>query len=164
MRLFLLRHAKASDTWPDNERKLTPAGEEQICKLCRLLDKGIFDNVAQIWHSNYLRAEETAVIFKDRMKIAAPLVSSKDITPDGSPIETARMIGAISCFGGDLIVVSHNPLIENLCDLLLFGSKAGKTSFRKGSLASLTLAEPPSPEVEYGVWTLDFLISPALFS
>ena len=39
MKLFLLRHAKARDTWPDAERELADFGIEQISKLAKVVDK-----------------------------------------------------------------------------------------------------------------------------
>lgn len=161
MRLFLLRHAQARDTWPDDERDLTPKGEEQIKKLCKHLDPSNFANVVQIWHSPYLRAEKTATMFKSGMKIDADMVRTDNLTPEDNPNETARMIAAVSCFGGDLLIVSHNPLLENLSDILMSGDKrGGRAAFRKCALAALSLYEEPSPSSEYGVWTLDFLLTP----
>ena len=165
MRLFLLRHAQANDIWPDSERTLTPKGRNQVKKLCRYLDKNNFGNVVQIWHSPYLRAVETAQIFKEQMLLGAPLSETGNITPNDNPRDAARMIASVSCFGGDLVVVSHNPILENLCDLLIYGQKdGGRTIFKKCSLAALTLIEPPSQFNDYETWTLDFLLSPSLFS
>ena len=42
MKLFLLRHAKARDTWPDAERELTKAGREQVEKLASAVDSAQF--------------------------------------------------------------------------------------------------------------------------
>lgn len=82
MKLFLLRHAKARDTWPDAERELSEHGIGQV---------------------------------------------------------------------------------ENLADILLAGTKrGGRAIFDKCTLASLTMEEPPSHDIEYGLWALDFLISPKI--
>ena len=99
------------------------------------------------------------------MLLGAPLSETGNITPNDNPRDAARMIASVSCFGGDLVVVSHNPILENLCDLLIYGQKdGGRTIFKKCSLAALTLIEPPSQFNDYGTWTLDFLLSPSLFS
>lgn len=165
MKLFLLRHAQANDTWPDSDRALTRFGEEQVGKLCRILEKREFENVAQIWHSPFARAARTAEIFKECMNLQAPLVPSPEIRPDENPHAAARMIASVSCFGRDLIVVSHNPLLENLSDILLNGEKrGGKTAFGKCSIAALTMQSPPSQDGEYGFWSIDFLISPSVIS
>ena len=163
MKLFLLRHAKARDTWPDAERELADFGIEQISKLAKVVDKSQFCDVVQIWHSPYLRAEQTAKIFKERASISAPLVSTPTIPPEDNPYETARMIASLSCFEKDLMIVSHNPFLENLTDILLAGTKrGGRTVFGKCTLAALTLEDAPSPDLEYGLWSLDFLIPPKI--
>ena len=130
MKLFLLRHAKARDTWPDAERELSEHGIGQVEKLAAAVDASQFYDVVQIWHS---------------------------------PYEAARLVASLSCFGKDLMIVSHNPFLENLADILLAGTKrGGRAIFDKCTLASLTMEEPPSHDIEYGLWALDFLISPKI--
>lgn len=51
MKLFLMRHAKAADTYPDEGRKLSERGRAQIRSLCSLFGAETFKNVVQIWHS-----------------------------------------------------------------------------------------------------------------
>ena len=118
MRLFLLRHAQAADTWPDADRVLTPKGRAQVEKLCRALDPKPFADTVQIWHSPFARALETAELFKAGMRLPAPLLEVGSITPEDNPAGIARTIASLACFGGDLMVVSHNPLLENLAALL----------------------------------------------
>ena len=53
--------------------------------------------------------------------------------------------------------------LENLADILLAGHKrGGRVVFGKCTLACLSLEEPPTPDREYGLWALDFLISPKI--
>lgn len=163
VKLFLLRHAKARDTWPDAERSLDETGILQAEKLCSLLDPREFANVAQIWHSPYLRTRQTAEIFREKMNLSAHLAEERNITPEDSPQNAARMIAAIAGFGADLMVVSHNPLLENLAHTLLGGKRGAYVPFGKCTMASLTLIEEPSPYSEYGEWILNFLVSPSIF-
>ena len=163
MKLFLLRHAKARDTWPDAERELSEHGIGQVEKPAAAVDASQFYDVVQIWHSPYVRAEQTARIFRERTAMGAQLVPTPSITPEDSPYEAARLVASLSCFGKDLMIVSHNPFLENLADILLAGTKrGGRAIFDKCTLASLTMEEPPSHDIEYGLWALDFLISPKI--
>lgn len=163
MRLFLLRHAQAADTWPDADRVLTPKGRAQVEKLCRALDPKPFADTVQIWHSPFARALETAELFKAGMRLPAPLLEVGSITPEDNPAGIARTIASLACFGGDLMVVSHNPLLENLAALLL-KSAFGSVYFRKCTLASLSLIEEPSIACEYGMWSLDFIAPPSMLA
>ncbi len=163
MKLFLLRHAKARDTWPDNERELSEFGRNQAQKLAEFIDRAHFYDIAQIWHSPYTRAKQTAEIFKSVADISAQLTQVSTITPEDNPVETARIIASLSCFGKDLMIVSHNPFLENLTNILLSGShNAGRVIFNTCTLAALNLEDMPTSEHEYGVWSLDFLVSPKI--
>lgn len=163
MKLFLLRHATARDTFPDNERQLSNFGWEQLETISKFIDSTHFCDVAQIWHSPYLRAVQTAETFKEKVKIDAPLMEISTITPEDNPYEVARMASSLSCFGKDLMIVSHNPLLENLTDILLDGThRGGRVVFDTCALACLTLEDCPVDENDYGVWSLDFLISPRI--
>ena len=100
MKLFLTRHAKAEDTFPDESRKLSDFGKRQIKSLCGHLDSSVFENVAQIWHSPYERALETAESLKSELLLKAELLKVANITPYDRPAEIARTICSISTFGG----------------------------------------------------------------
>ena len=163
MRLFLLRHAQAHETFPDFGRKLTPFGEYQIRLLCDLIDSGCFCNLAQVWHSPYERAKRTAEIFCSEMNISAPLQQVSNITPEDNPRDVARTIASISSFGGDLLIVSHNPFLEALANTLI-NSQTGGLVFKKCTLAALSNLSSPDSIRPYGLWSTDFLISPSFLS
>lgn len=161
MKLFLMRHAKAADTYPDEGRKLSERGRAQIKSLCGSLGAGAFQNVVQIWHSPYERARQTAEALKRELSLPAPLLKVSNITPCAPPAETAQTIASISRFGGDLIVVSHNPFLEELANLML-NVRGGppRIAFRTCSVAALRLE---SDGGDFGVWAAEFLVHPKLF-
>ena len=158
MKLFLLRHAQAKDTFPDEERCLSDRGLAQLNKLSQSLSKELFASVAQVWHSPYRRAKESAEVFSEKMGIEAPKIVSTAITPFGDAYTLARTIASMSCFGADLLIVSHNPLLESLASNLL-DARHGYVNFRKSTLACLSLVGCPNEDVPEGKWALDFLIS-----
>ncbi len=158
MKLFLLRHAHAKDSFPDEERQLSERGVAQLDRLAQSLSKELFSSVAQVWHSPYCRARETAEIFSAKMAMSAPLVNSVSITPSGDSASLAKQIAKLSCFDADLMIVSHNPFLELLASELL-EPRNGYVHFRKATLACLNLVEYPSDVKPLGEWALDFLIS-----
>ena len=163
MKLFLLRHAKAVDTLPDENRTLAPFGISQIERLCKSIDKEHFYNTIQIWHSPYLRTKQTAEIFKREIGLESTTIEVPNITPYDTPFETARTIGALSSFGGDLLIVSHNPFLEGLANILLnANSDVPRITFRTSTLAALILQEEPNDDNPYGVWSADFIINPSI--
>ncbi len=163
MKLFLLRHAQAKETFPDEERDLSDYGREQIIKLTESVSTEIFSDIAQVWCSPFKRAKQTTEIFANKLNINAPQLESADITPSGYPDEIARMIAGLSCFGADLLIVSHNPLLESLATTLL-GKSNSYISFKTATIACLTMVQPPSLDNRFGEWVLEFLLSPEIIS
>ncbi len=162
MKLFLLRHAHAKDSFPDAERHLSELGLAQLDKLTDSLSKDLFANVAQVWHSSFCRTTQTAKIFTEKMSMSAQLVCSPAIIPSGDSVSLANQIAKLSCFGADLMVVSHNPFLELLA-MELLKPRSGYIHFGKATLACLSLVEAPCQAYPVGEWALDFLISSALF-
>ncbi len=165
MRLFLLRHAHARDTWPDEKRELSARGSEQITKMCSTLQPSIFSEIVEIWHSPLSRAFQTAESFKKCLKLSAPLVETACLKPSSSPHEIAKSVSLIAPFDKDIMVVGHNPNLESFADLLL-GCKDSscKTIFHKASMAMFIMNEKPSHLHPYGIWSLVFLVSPSALS
>ena len=163
MKLFLLRHAQAKETFPDEERELTNYGIEQIIKLTNSVSHDIFNDIAQLWHSPFKRTKQTANLFAQNAHINAPILESSEITPCAYPQEVARMIAGLSCFGADLLIVSHNPLLESLTTILL-GKSDGYITFKTSTIACISMIEAPNLDNKYGQWSLEFLISPEIIS
>lgn len=162
MKLFLLRHAHARDTFPDELRELSAKGLAQLDMLAAAISPEIFANLAQVWVSPFARARQSAEIFAGRMGIAANMSVSPALTPCADPGELARMIAGIAGFGADLLIVAHNPLLENLAASLL-GKNGGAAAFGTATLGCLSLAAPPSGETPNGAWALEMLVNPGIF-
>ncbi len=162
MKLFVLRHAHAEDGYPDSNRPLSEHGAKQLAALCDNLNPDMFSNVAQVWLSPYIRAVQTANIFCKNEGINAPLLEDKNLVPHGDSDSLARTIAGVCQFGSDLILVTHNPLAENLADALL-GGKTGLLHFNKCSLARFSLEGLPNSEKPYGIWSLSMLVNPSHF-
>ena len=164
MRLFLLRHAAPKDTFPDEERELSDFGLTQISTLSKSLSKSVFDNVAQVWHSPFIRARQTAELFAKEMEINAPLLSSATLTPMSNPNDVANQISSLCCFCADLLIVAHNPLLESVAQMILGKNSASYIHFKTCTLASFNLEQLPMPDNKMGVWELEFLLSPAVLA
>ena len=162
MRLFLLRHALPKETFPDEERELSDFGLEQISTLSKTLSKDVFCNVAQVWHSPFVRATHTAKLFAERMEISAPLLSSETLTPMSNPENVVKQISSLCCFCADLLIVAHNPLLESIAQILLDEKSTSLIHFQTCTLASFNLEEIPTIENKTGTWSLEFLLSPSV--
>lgn len=138
-RLLLLRHGEAHHGSPDELRELTEHGEKEVRKsLSKSLEK--IPRLDQIFHSGLVRAMHTAQIAAEVLG-AQELGSSiqknlypqylDGITPWGDPAGFCKMLATDSA--ENILVVTHNPFVEELVEYLSGQSLRIKT----GSLISL---------------------------
>jgi len=161
MKLFLLRHSIATNTYPDEERKLTESGYGLVEKLCSFLKGESFANLSAIWHSPYLRAFETACAFKENLLLNVPLIENEFLTPCSNPEHVASAISKLSHMNHDLMIVGHNPHLELLASCLMGENKSyGSVVFDRCTLAILQLSDYPNATYPYDIWQLETLVSP----
>lgn len=152
MKLYLLRHATASEVAPsDAERPLTKEGKEEAriagAALGRL--EVLPDH---IFSSPLLRAEQTARIVADELGLAGEAGTLAELTNGANT--TALLRALHSCRdAGTLLLVGHMPsLAEHLAALIGAGHNASLT-FGKGSIACIEL-----PELRHGKGELRWLL------
>ncbi|PWM32395.1 MAG: phosphohistidine phosphatase SixA [Verrucomicrobia bacterium] len=162
MNLFLARHAKAREGYPDSTRELSKSGAAALRLLCQRLDAETFSEVSQIWHSPYLRAAKTAEILAEEMNLKVELKTVEGARPDDDPFQMARAIADFTARGGGLMLVSHNPFVEILSGILVGEAPNCRTAFKTSTIAGYRLCEPPSIANPFGLWTLGMLVSPAV--
>lgn len=161
MRLYLLRHAEAEDTTPDETRELTPKGEKSVRKLCQAIQPGEFDAVETICHSPLTRAVQTARLLKEHLGLAQPLQERAGLRPGDNPFAWLRELAEADA---DVLLVGHNPHLSILADGLMRQSReGGLITFKKTGLLCLRRLCPPSAGLPFGEWTLEWFIIPRLF-
>jgi phosphohistidine phosphatase len=144
MRVLLIRHAKAvprgTSGIPDDERPVTPEGEERFRAAARGLAR-IVEGPAAILTSPLPRARRTAEIAaeswgKSRVKEVGALA-------DGSLAELTRILAS---FAGDetVAMVGHEPHLSGLLAHLLGAREGDSLTFRKGGAALVELPGAPS--------------------
>ena len=116
MRLLLVRHGEAWEEGTQPGRPLTPRGEEEARRAGRYLAR-MGASPSAFWCSPKLRAEQTAVrlgaCLGDRHPQRRP-----DLEPDADP---AKLKEELESLGGEVLWVSHLPLLPRLASLLLTG-------------------------------------------
>lgn len=150
--IYLIRHAEALDAANDDIRPLSPYGQEQVRALAGFLrGKSEFAPTA-LWHSPLVRARETATLLAAHLKLAAPLVETRGLRPEDSPVEIARVLRRQV---EPVAVVGHEPHLSALASLLIAGRMSPPVFvFRKGCVLALDGAE--------NCWAASWQISPEL--
>jgi phosphohistidine phosphatase len=133
--LYLIRHAHAIDAEVDETRPLSARGEQQVRTLAEFLrGKDVFQP-EEFWHSSLVRAQQTATLLSQRLRLSAPLSLMPDLEPEADPRAVARRIKARS---RPLAIVGHEPHLSALASLLVVG-KMEPPSFVMKKCAALAL-------------------------
>jgi phosphohistidine phosphatase len=151
--LYLVRHGEAegASSKGDAARVLTSGGRARLAGVAAALAR--FAPGADIWHSPYVRAKQTAQILSDVVKPAS-FDEREAFTPDADPTAAAREL--VKSGRHILIVVSHLPLLPAVLDELLAG---GRYEMPVGSVAHLGVLtsgrETRGSCALLGLWTSD---------
>jgi phosphohistidine phosphatase len=138
---------------------LTVRGHAQIRDLASRVDLGEFASLASIEHSPYLRARETAQLFKEAARLTYPLRTHLGLTPDSDPLSLARELGKHE---GNRLLVGHNPLFECLAGILLIGDHTEfYLNFQTAACIALERFADATRAMPYGYWKLCWFIIPA---
>jgi phosphohistidine phosphatase len=152
MRLYLVRHGEAVDEEMDPQRPLTRRGREGVEKVGRFL-KPLEISVGAIWHSNKLRAAETAQILADFVTSAGGVVERKGLSPM-DPVEPMKEF--IEETDEDLMVVGHLPFLGRLASMLILGNdQKGIVVFEEATALCLE-------GIHNGSWQILWMVTPQI--
>lgn len=150
MRIYLVRHAKASKEMGipnDAERPLTGRGRSDAEQIARwVAASGV--EIHQIRHSGLLRAQQTAEIFGHHLKPQGGVIAVEGLTYE-DPVEPLARELALE--PEPVMLVGHNPFMEQLTGLLLTGD-ASRTPISFGTSSAVCL------EWAEGVWSLKWAL------
>lgn len=115
-----MRHGDAADAREDAQRPLSEKGVKEARQA------GEFLSIAKespllIWHSELLRAKQTAGIVAKSLNLSQNLRGRAGLRPEDSAEDFAREIETDAPEGG-VMVVGHMPFVADLASLLLAGS------------------------------------------
>ncbi|WP_028693874.1 phosphohistidine phosphatase SixA [Pseudomonas cremoricolorata] len=133
MKLWVLRHGEAEPTAAsDAQRRLTPAGREQVQRsAARLLGQP----VQAIFASPYVRAQQTAALVHAALGLPEAVIEAPWLTPDSDPQQVIAHLQG--CGYDQLLLVSHQPLVGHLVSLLHQGHRQQPAAMGTASLAEL---------------------------
>lgn len=144
-RLYLLRHAEAAQGAPgtaDFERPLTPRGRHDAAALGQRM-RGEMHPPALVLCSRARRAWESWEALAHALPPPSAEVHHLGELYRGDAAEYMTLVAALA--GPEpVLVVGHNPAIQELSHLLVGGSPAVASGFPPGALAAIDFAEPLS--------------------
>lgn len=120
MILYLARHGQAAKPSADRPSELTELGRAQTRLVAEAFAQSN-PNIAQIWYSPKTRALQTAQIYQEVLGIPAEnFIETENLSLDGDVDSLYPTI--LENQKGNLLLVSHQPLLEELSSLLVTGS------------------------------------------
>lgn len=151
MRCYLVRHGEAKGGVEDAARPLSGRGREEVTRMARhVVAAGI--RIAEIHHSDKLRARQTAEILAEHLSPARGIHEAKGLAPMDDP-DTARAL--IEAAREPVMLVGHLPHLSRLASALVLGdSEREILQFKAGAIACLDRVE--------GRFLLQWLLIPDL--
>lgn len=137
-RLLLMRHGEAVAGAPDNQRRLSTQGEQEVTLMARwLADRVASKDSGQlrIIASPYTRAQQSADAVASAL--GGQVETYEGITPDDSPNAVCDWLMA-QPDSDTLLLVSHMPLLGELTGVLTRGHAGFGVSFATAGVAELS--------------------------
>lgn len=141
MKLLLVRHGDALSAaaaqaaeLEDADRPLTPAGEEQVRAMGRLL-AGLVPELDGLLHSPLLRAEQTANLLAPYWPVA-PIQSCGALRDIAEPKAVVAALPPVN--DGTVALVGHEPSLSGFAAWLTDGTAVPRFSLGKGGAALIS--------------------------
>jgi phosphohistidine phosphatase len=139
MKLWILRHGEAEPRkTTDAARALTAHGVEEALAAGKCLARFAGADLV-VLASPYVRAQQTAAAVLRSVKAKAPLITVDWCTPDDDPVKALEQLALRS--EGELLLVSHMPLVSALTGLLVHGDLRAGPPMHTASLAELDVPQ-----------------------
>jgi len=150
MKLYLLQHAKALTAQQDSARPLSEEGRRELRKVAAFI-KSLDLSVDYLWHSDKLRAVQTAESLSGAVKVKKAVSESNNLGPND---DVATIRDELVSGQRDIMIVGHLPFLSKLTSLLLTGSEsANPVGFRNAGIVCLNCAEENQ-------WQIDWMVTP----
>lgn len=135
MKCYIVQHGLATSKEENPQRPLSERGVYDIRCLARALQQQHTD-LTHIYHSGKERSLQTAMIIADALNLSEHIKQIDGIGPVSDAELFARKI---KTYADDLLVASHMPFVQNLCDALLGEKRKQEFSFAPGKLVCLEI-------------------------
>lgn len=151
MYLYLVQHGEAKPDREDPARPLTDRGRDEVARVARHA-AGMGLQVAEIRHSDKLRAEQTAALLAGHLK---PLRGVREVTGLAPMDDPATARAEVETAQEPLMLVGHLPHLGRLSSSLLVGDPGKEViQFRMGAIMCLAKAKPG--------WLLQWILTPEI--
>ncbi|MCL0097141.1 phosphohistidine phosphatase SixA [Dehalococcoidia bacterium] len=151
MKVYLVQHGESKSEIEDPDRPLTEKGKETVASVARYL-ASLGMEVAEILHSDRLRARQTAELFAQHLSPARGAKEEKWLGPLDDPQKARRLIQQAE---GPLMIIGHLPHLSRLASLLILGTPENEIiRFKMGGVVCLSKSDSK--------WFVEWVLVPEL--
>ena len=152
MFLYLVQHADAKREEEDPTRPLSKKGLQDINRVASYVSN-LNIRVYKIFHSNKLRAKQTAEVLSENVKSIKGVSEVEGLAPLDNPDIWAERLKDIP---DDVILVGHLPHLAKLASLLICGNAdKNVVGFKMGGIVCLK-------KDDAGVWSFEWMLTPEI--
>lgn len=152
MKVYLIQHGEAKSKEEDPQRPLSDPGKKNIRRIAEYAAK-INLSIAEIWHSDKLRAQQTAGILAEALGMSDKIKECQGLAPNDNVMDLSDQLMSKK---ENVAIIGHLPFLGKLTSLLLCGSeKAHIINFKMGGIVCLNKDDLHN-------WTLDWMIIPEI--
>ena len=162
MKLYLLRHAEAQSTYPDEDRNLSGKGRKTLLTLAKLLKGKEVVAIDEIRHSTLVRTGETAELLSTEMNLNVPVNEVQGLAPTD---EVQPLVDHLQAVENNLMLVGHLPQLAILASILVTG-RAGPIVFNLnpcGLIALERYENHSTDESNSPLWIIQWMIDSQLY-
>ena len=121
MSIYLVQHGKSLSKEEDPNRPLSDIGIQEVKDIAKKLNE--YDiSLNEIFHSNKLRAKQTAEIFQQFLNPPSGIVEISGINPKDDVHSFAKNLSKTM----DIMYVGHLPFMVRLVSFLITGDESKK--------------------------------------
>ena len=114
MKIYLMRHGEAEPFGQDKDRILSTAGKNDVNNLSHFLKQQPL-KVTHFFHSNKMRAIETASIMSTAIHSTYPMTERQELDSDAS---IQLLLTELPAWEGNVFLVGHMPYMGKLASYL----------------------------------------------
>jgi phosphohistidine phosphatase len=152
MFLYLVQHAEAKKEEEDPARSLSEKGILDIGRVAACISR-IDIRIDAIFHSNKLRARQTAEVLASRLTPSGGIAEKDGLSPLDDPKIWADRLKEMT---GNVMLTGHQPHLGKLASLLLCQDEDKNiVSFRMAGVVCLGRDDS-------GVWSLQWMLVPGV--
>jgi len=154
MKLYLARHGEYLANDYSQGEVLSEQGVMKIKRLADFLGQAKLE-VAAIYHSGKVRAQQTAELLAQRVQSQQAVEVHQGLLPND---EVSLLVEQLNALQEDILLVGHLPYLERLTSQLIVGNDHRQIiSFEPGTIACLE-------KTSHAHWMIHWVLNTSLFS